>query len=64
MWRLVGNVRGEGASILLRLWDALGWPEQVSADTGVVTRYGVCLCNFQRLQRPDLFTLGIPNGNE
>lgn len=27
--------------ILLRLWDALGLPEQVAADSGAVTRYGV-----------------------
>ncbi|KAL5528219.1 DCK1 [Sanghuangporus sanghuang] len=40
VWRLAGDIRGEGASILLRLWDALGWPEQVSAEAGAVTRYG------------------------
>lgn len=41
VWRLAGDIRGEGAGILLRLWEALGWPESVSADAGAVTRYGV-----------------------
>ncbi|THH08148.1 hypothetical protein EW145_g2899 [Phellinidium pouzarii] len=40
VWRLAGDIRGDGAAILLRLWDSLGWPEQVSADAGAVTRYG------------------------
>ncbi|EJD03246.1 cytoplasmic protein [Fomitiporia mediterranea MF3/22] len=40
VWRLAGDIRGEGATILLRLWEALGWPEQVSAEAGAVTRYG------------------------
>ncbi|KII92851.1 hypothetical protein PLICRDRAFT_696130 [Plicaturopsis crispa FD-325 SS-3] len=40
VWRLAGDIRGEGATILLRLWDALGWPEDVSASSGAVTRYG------------------------
>jgi hypothetical protein len=25
VWRLVGDIRGEGAAILLRIWNALGW---------------------------------------
>jgi dedicator of cytokinesis protein 3 len=41
VWRLAGDIRGEGAEILLRLWEALGWPESVSANVGAVTRYGV-----------------------
>ncbi|KAG8760434.1 hypothetical protein FRC14_003131 [Serendipita sp. 396] len=40
VWRLAGDIRGEGAGILLRLWDALGWPESVSQNAGAVTRYG------------------------
>lgn len=40
VWRLAGDIRGEGATILLRLWEALGWPESVSQDAGAVTRYG------------------------
>ena len=38
---MAGDIRGEGAAILQRLWDALGWPEDVSERAGVVTRYGV-----------------------
>jgi dedicator of cytokinesis protein 3 len=41
VWRLAGDIRGEGAGILLRLWEALGWPESVSHRAGAVTRYGV-----------------------
>src|SRR6266851_7346340 len=41
VWRMAGDIRGEGAAILQQLWDALGWPEDVSERAGVVTRYGV-----------------------
>ncbi|KAF8270253.1 C2 domain in Dock180 and Zizimin proteins-domain-containing protein [Lactarius quietus] len=27
VWRMAGDIRGEGAAILQQLWDALGWPE-------------------------------------
>jgi hypothetical protein len=40
---MAGDIRGEGAAILQQLWDALGWPEDVSERAGVVTRYGVRL---------------------
>ena len=43
VWRLAGDIRGEGAGILLRLWEALGWPETVSAHAGAITRYGVSM---------------------
>lgn len=43
VWRLAGDIRGEGALILIRLWDALGWPEDVSLNNGAVSRYGVLL---------------------
>lgn len=41
VWRLAGDIRGDGAAILLMLWDALGWPEDVCESHGVVTRFGV-----------------------
>jgi hypothetical protein len=59
---MAGDIRGEGAAILQQLWDALGWPEDVSDRAGVVTRYGVriqgtflasVLTSFEGL--PDLF---------
>jgi hypothetical protein len=40
---MAGDIRGEGAAILQQLWDALGWPEDVSERAGAVTRYGVML---------------------
>lgn len=61
VWRLSGDIRGEGASILLRLWEALGWPEAVSINAGSLTRYGVSL--FSLCRRPLQVTLvwvGLP----
>ncbi|KIO32188.1 hypothetical protein M407DRAFT_67006 [Tulasnella calospora MUT 4182] len=40
VWRLANDVRGEGAAILLRLWEAIGWSQAQSAQAGAVTRYG------------------------
>ncbi|KDQ57741.1 hypothetical protein JAAARDRAFT_194025 [Jaapia argillacea MUCL 33604] len=40
VWRLAGDIRGEGAAILLRLWDALGWPEQTSTEDVALPPYG------------------------
>ncbi|KAI0268791.1 cytoplasmic protein [Gloeopeniophorella convolvens] len=40
VWRMAGDIRGEGAAILQQLWDALGWPDDISEREGVVTRYG------------------------
>jgi dedicator of cytokinesis protein 3 len=40
VWRLGGDIRGEGATILLSLWDSLGWPDNTSAHSGSVNRYG------------------------
>ncbi|GJJ06217.1 hypothetical protein Clacol_000407 [Clathrus columnatus] len=40
VWRLSGDIRGEGANILLRLWEALGWPEAIATGTGALSRYG------------------------
>ncbi|EIW83239.1 cytoplasmic protein [Coniophora puteana RWD-64-598 SS2] len=36
VWRLGGDIRGEGADILLRLWEALAWPEsQPEEEAGI-----------------------------
>ncbi|KAF7321412.1 hypothetical protein MKEN_00661700 [Mycena kentingensis (nom. inval.)] len=40
VWRLAGDVRGDGASILLSLWQALGWAEHASTTGDPATRYG------------------------
>lgn len=42
VWRLAGDIRGEGAAILLRMWAALGWIED-DASGEPQPRYGVCL---------------------
>ncbi|KAG6829556.1 hypothetical protein H0H92_004225 [Tricholoma furcatifolium] len=40
VWRLAGDIRGEGAGILLNLWQALGWAEHVSSNGDHPIRYG------------------------
>jgi hypothetical protein len=52
---MAGDIRGEGAAILQQLWDALGWPEDVSERAGVVTRYGVRLLPSSRSRASSLF---------
>ncbi|KAF8891672.1 C2 domain in Dock180 and Zizimin proteins-domain-containing protein [Infundibulicybe gibba] len=37
VWRLAGDIRGDGASIMLSLWQALGWAETSGESP---TRYG------------------------
>ncbi|KZT27977.1 cytoplasmic protein [Neolentinus lepideus HHB14362 ss-1] len=39
VWRLAGDIRGEGAAVLLRLWDALGWSSTQSTGSATPT-YG------------------------
>ncbi|EMD32101.1 hypothetical protein CERSUDRAFT_59129 [Gelatoporia subvermispora B] len=33
VWRLAGDIRGEGAAILIRLWDALAWQTESVEDS-------------------------------
>ncbi|KIY44576.1 hypothetical protein FISHEDRAFT_51256 [Fistulina hepatica ATCC 64428] len=40
VWRLAGDVRGDGATILLNLWEALGWGEQPSITGEIPARFG------------------------
>nr|GAT57688.1 predicted protein [Mycena chlorophos] len=40
VWRLAGDVRGDGASYLLTLWQALGWAEHPSTTGEPAIRYG------------------------
>ncbi|KAF7315306.1 hypothetical protein MIND_00045100 [Mycena indigotica] len=40
VWRLAGDIRGDGASLLLTLWQGLGWAEHPSTAGEPVTRYG------------------------
>lgn len=41
VWRLAGDIRGEGASIMLTLWQALGWGEHSSTAGEPTMRFGV-----------------------
>ncbi|KAF7376035.1 hypothetical protein MSAN_00018300 [Mycena sanguinolenta] len=40
VWRLAGDIRGDGAAILLTLWQALGWAEHPTTTGEPATRYG------------------------
>ncbi|EEB95419.1 hypothetical protein MPER_05616, partial [Moniliophthora perniciosa FA553] len=40
VWRLAGDIRGEGATIMLTLWNALGWVERGSEGEEPSSRYG------------------------
>ncbi|KAJ7209531.1 C2 domain in Dock180 and Zizimin proteins-domain-containing protein [Mycena pura] len=40
VWRLAGDIRGDGASILLTLWQALGWAEHPTSTGEPAMRYG------------------------
>ncbi|KDN50840.1 hypothetical protein K437DRAFT_273050 [Tilletiaria anomala UBC 951] len=33
VWRLAGDIRGEGAQIFARLWHAIGWPEEQEGNS-------------------------------
>lgn len=41
VWRLAGDIRGEGAMLLLRLWGALGWPDETATEEIALARYTV-----------------------
>ncbi|KAF7362005.1 hypothetical protein MVEN_00545700 [Mycena venus] len=40
VWRLAGDIRGDGAAILLTLWQALGWADHPTTTGEPATRYG------------------------
>ncbi|CBQ70585.1 related to dedicator of cytokinesis protein 3 [Sporisorium reilianum SRZ2] len=33
VWRLAGDIRGEGAQIFAKLWTSIGWPEKAAEET-------------------------------
>ncbi|KAH9858640.1 cytoplasmic protein [Lenzites betulinus] len=48
VWRLAGDIRGEGANLLLRLWSALGWPEENATEEVALAKYS----NYQAALNP------------
>lgn len=34
VWRLAGDIRGEGAQIFAKLWNSIGWPDRPSSANG------------------------------
>ncbi|KAE9401567.1 cytoplasmic protein [Gymnopus androsaceus JB14] len=40
VWRLAGDIRGDGASIMITLWQALGWGEHSSTTGEPAMRFG------------------------
>ncbi|KAI0812456.1 cytoplasmic protein [Irpex lacteus] len=72
VWRLVGDIRGEGAAILLRIWNALGWqidgsPEgrmpaltanyQIALSSIVGHVVNLCLSHHDQLQNNAVYIL-------
>jgi dedicator of cytokinesis protein 3 len=56
VWRLAGDIRGDGATILLTLWQALGWAEHPTTTGEPATRYGVRIFQILKL---DFFSFPI-----
>ncbi|KAI8969583.1 cytoplasmic protein [Trametes punicea] len=48
VWRLAGDIRGEGATLLLRFWSALGWPDETATEEIALARYA----NYQAALNP------------
>ncbi|KAL0580339.1 Deoxycytidine kinase 1 [Marasmius crinis-equi] len=40
VWRLAGDIRGEGAAMMFSLWQALGWAEHAVVENEPPIRYG------------------------
>lgn len=40
VWRLAGDIRGQGARILADLWEAIGWPEERPKNKDAIARLG------------------------
>lgn len=36
VWRLAGDIRGQGSKVLLKAWKALSWPEKASRDVAQI----------------------------
>lgn len=51
VWRLGGDIRGEGADILLRLWESLRWPEIPDAEAS----QGVSTYSHPQIPLPTVF---------
>jgi hypothetical protein len=57
IWRLAGDLRGEGASILLNLWQSLGWTE---GDDDDAIHYGVRSYSAFIVNALTTMTIGVP----
>ncbi len=64
VWRLAGDIRGEGAAILLRLWSALGWQLDDSTDSTTASRFGVRLSTASSQWCADAASLELPNSSQ
>lgn len=63
VWRLAGDIRGEGAAILLRMWAALGWIDEDSSVTAQ-PRYGVRLHIILSLDESNVHPSELPGSAE
>ncbi|GAA5859498.1 hypothetical protein JCM1840_004642 [Sporobolomyces johnsonii] len=59
VWRLAGDIRGEGANILIRLWNAIAWPQERKP-----TRYGLYQVQFVPGLVEDILSLCLSHHDE
>ncbi|TIB43241.1 hypothetical protein E3P86_00025 [Wallemia ichthyophaga] len=63
VWKLAGDLRGEGAQTFSRLWNAIGWPNSSDDKSHRSTRYGGFQIQFSDLVA-DLLELCLSHHDE
>lgn len=65
VWRLAGDIRGEGAKVLIRLWNAIGWPEERAAEPSALKgRHGGYQVQFVPGLVEDVLSLCLSHHDE
>ncbi|GAA5960183.1 hypothetical protein JCM21900_000431 [Sporobolomyces salmonicolor] len=59
VWRLAGDIRGEGANTLIRLWNAIAWPQERKP-----TRFGLYQVQFVPGLVEDILSLCLSHHDE
>ncbi|KAK4698793.1 hypothetical protein P7C70_g7476, partial [Phenoliferia sp. Uapishka_3] len=65
VWRLAGDIRGEGAKVLIRLWNAIGWPEERATEPSALKgRHGGYQVQFVPGLVEDVLSLCLSHHDE
>ncbi|KAI5478526.1 hypothetical protein MNV49_005055 [Pseudohyphozyma bogoriensis] len=65
VWRLAGDIRGEGAKILSRCWNSIGWPEEQHGEhPSVKGRHGGYQVQFVPTLVEDVLSLCLSHHDE